>query len=195
MGWSVGGLANKRDASGNTSQPTVTGLYNWDRDRQVRVTSDHNIGYVTLVGDFSHPPKGESRFTGIVASTRTRSQSPIELPPGDFHLRKHELINRVRRSGVLVESDGCEPCLEIDEAESDDKSVTDNGRSVPTTEIRRIDRNLRLCVNEFKPFMNRSGGNKWYHPLSSNDVSLYGNTYVKTMHVTPFSKTQLLVSR
>jgi hypothetical protein len=72
---------------------------------------------------------------------------------------------------------------------------SDQGRSIPTTEIRKVDRSLRLNVQRFKPFMNRIGLNRWYHPLTSNDVSAYGSIYVKTMHVSPFAKTQLLVSR
>ena len=150
-----------------------------------------------MVGESSHPIKrpmlrmktNDVGFATSISEKRSKSNdidlTPISIP-GDFHLRKHELKFRVGKTDFIASP---EPEDEVIDMKSD------QGRSIPTTEIRKIDRSLRLNVEKFKPFMNRIGRNRWYHPLTSNDVSAYGSTYVRTMHVTPFAKTQLLVSR
>lgn len=168
-------------------------MYNWDRHYKSasvdRETGNHNVGYITMVGESSHPIKRpmlrmKTHDMGFTPS-KDLDLTPISIP-GDFHLRKHELKFRVGKSD----------CCELPEPEDEVVDMeSDQGRSIPTTEIRKIDRSLRLNVEKFKPFMNRIGRNRWYHPLTSNDVSAYGSTYVRTMLVTPFAKTQLLVSR
>jgi hypothetical protein len=173
--------------------PTLTGLYNWRRGFQPSNPGNHerthNVGFVTRVGDFSHPEKDLS-FTLDIAEPST-DQEPVDLPmtiPGDFHLQKHELAYRLRPSDFHNPAQ-CEA------PEPSDCKVSDCGRSIPTTVIRTVDRQISTDVDQLKPFMNTMGGSRWHRPLKTNDVSAYGNAYVRTMHATPFSKTQLLVSR
>ncbi len=201
MGWSVEGLNIKKESKLRSKEPkgTVTGLYNWKREYKPinhdLDPADHNMGYVTLLGDYSHPPKINLSQGVPEEPHRARSLTEPRFRPGDFHLRKHEWRFEFGKE-QLARSDMNKPDLGPEGVQDDlPASVTDYGRSVPTTEIRKIDSNLRLCVDSFRPFMNRTVTNRWYHPLSSNDVSSYGNAYVKTMHVTPFNKTQLLASR
>ena len=161
-----------------------------------RDPADHNVGYVTLLGDNSHPTKGRSH--SLVDCRRASEDSlkqttPQPLPgvnlPGDYHIRPHEwsyLISKVPRAPCSDEPTR-EPVSTIPKSGS--------AISIPTTVVRHVDQTLRAHMAKNREFMNRIGSNKWYHPLTSNDVSAYGDAYVKAMQCGPFNKTQLLVSR
>ena len=172
-------------------RPTVTGLYNWSRDTAALANPDHSVGYVTRLGDNSHPRKDpdftftRQRSLSESRPTRTDIEDPTIHFPGDYHLRPHEwsyLVSKMKIEKPQV-------------AEETQSSHNETAVSVPTTIVRGVDRDLRAQVRRQREFMNRIGSNKWYHPLSSNDVSAYGNAYVRSMNCGPFNKTQLLVSR
>lgn len=178
-------------------------MYNWKREFSVPVRlsdpADHKLGYVTRLGDFTHPRK-DKIVTLTPVAHRSKTPDTGEIPPnipkgesiatpGDFHLLPHEWAFRISKIPVTEYKAGKAASMQDEPRESD------CGKSVPTTVVRAIDTNLQLEMDRLKPFLNRVGENRWYHPLSSNDVSAYGNSYVRTMHTTPFAKTQLLVSR
>jgi len=171
----------------------MTGLYNWSRNVPPPGSPDHNVGYVTRLGDNSHPRK-DPEFTLPANQARSNSEPPAALSepfgsavyfPGDYHLRPHEwsyLMSKVN--------------FETSEFPTETESSRNvSAVSIPTTIVRGVDTSLRSQLQRQREFMNRIGSNKWYHPLSSNDVSAYGNAYVRSMNCGPFSKTQLLVSR
>ena len=176
-------------------------MYNWKRDFPVPVRlsdpADHKLGYVTRLGDFSHPSKSKAvYFTATTEASETPDSEEIlpqpavgDICPGDFHLLPHEWAFRISKMPTADCKAGKSKSVRDEPGESD------CGKSVPTTVVRAIDTKLQVEMDRLKPFMNRVGENRWYHPLSSNDVSAYGNSYVRTMHTTPFAKTQLLVSR
>ena len=169
----------------------VTGLYNWHRssNQHNRQSSsvDHTIGYVDGCGEYTHPRRAQSfSLEKVVSDNPTKVYSEDDLNwmrssinyPGDHHLRPHEWA-------YICSS--FKPSPQI----SSPKDFLSNisGVSIPTTVVRGVDRSLR------KRMMNKIDIRKWSHPLSMNDVSLYGDAYVKSMHCGPHNKTQLLISR
>ena len=201
LGWS---MKSQPDQLGAVKPKNViTGLYNRRKDvvshsspvRGEGPTSvDHTLGYVTMLGDNSHPNKGMPRLLSLdiqkpltPADADFESLSdPLEVSslPGDFHILPHEWKYRLSHLSPRG-----------DVVTSREPSESIGAVSIPTTVVRRIDANLTKCFLNQGPFMNRSRSNKWYRPLNSNDVSRYGDAYVKCMHCGPFNKSQLLVSR
>ena len=148
------------------------------------------MGYVTLVGENTHPGKGRSFSLIPVSRHRERSAEykptdAIVRHPGDYHMRPHEwafALSKMDRG----------PGPEIEKVP---ESSVATAISVPTTIVKEVDKQLRVHLANQREYLNRIGSNKWYHPLSTNDVSAYGNAYIKSMQCGPFEKTQLLVSR
>lgn len=167
---------------------TVTGLYNWHRSvRSDSVTSTHTVGYVTHLGEFSHPRKERS----FSLSEPIPSGTPVPIfvntldkYPGDHHLRPHEWAFLCSRLPLPAEESR-------DIVDADKLSAV----SIPTEFVAQVDASLHATVERQKPFMNRIGTNKWFHPLNSNEISAYGDAYVRSMHCGPHSKSQLLISR
>ena len=148
LGWAISGQYSRNRRKEGAKKGTVTGLYNKVPGSPAKVSlsgnAGHSLGYVTLVGEDSHPRKGnEENFLG------DRPLNP------SIH----------------------------------------TGLSVPTTILRDADRRIVCSMENQRQFMNRIGSNKWYRPLISNEMSMYGDAYVRCMGSGPFSKTQMLVSR
>ena len=205
LGWS---LKSKEIKTDNVKpQNVITGLYNRRRDARIapgshyrKASIDHNVGFVTMLGEDSHPPKGIPRSFSLDVPRRVDPEGtdmdslcdPLEVAevPGDFHILPHEWKYRVSKySPHMTESE------EADTPQAQPPSEHTGAVSLPTTVVRRIDSDLSKCILNQGRFMNRSASNKWYRPLNSNDVSRYGDAYVKCMHCGPFNKSQLLVSR
>lgn len=189
----------------NKPKNVLTGLYNQRRRSNVQEPTvgmstenavDHARGYITLLGEDSHPRKGIPRSLSVDPAADCVRGVPdddslgdlldIADLPGDFHIRPHELKYRASKvpPGTLqVENVSHEP------------SEATGAVSIPTTVLRRVDSNLSKCIENQNEYMNGNTSNKWYRPLNSNDVSRYGDAYVKCMHCGPFNKSQLLVSR
>jgi hypothetical protein len=164
FGWAESGQFTQGTKTiGVEPKGTLTGLYNkipnveTDGSGTPRA-SKHTVGYVTLVGQDSHPRKG----------VREKGSEPIKRE-GGFWQSKYSESRQICKLPTAL--------------------------SVPTTVIREADRKVISGMFKYRQFMNRIGSNRWYHPLSSNEVSEYGDAYVKCMGTGPFSKTQLLVSR
>lgn len=200
LGWS---LKPQPDKLGTVkTKNVITGLYNRKKDvamhlqhpQQAKTSVEHTLGYVTMLGDDSHPKKGMPRSLSLdiqKPSTPTDADidslgDPLEVEslPGDYHILPHEW--KYRLSYISPRGD-------VLPSRAPSESI--GAVSIPTTVLRRIDTNLSNCITNQGHFMNRSRTNKWYRPLNSNDVSRYGDAYVKCMHCGPFNKSQLLVSR
>lgn len=114
---------------------------------------------------------------------------PIMNVPGDFHLLPHEWSFQISQKGTegrLCESTDTSAFnspLDLDQA---------SAISIPTRIVQEVDEDLQKRVEIHK---NMTRNNRWSHPLSTNDVSAYGNAYVQSMHCGPYDRTQLLVSR
>jgi hypothetical protein len=202
-----------RDSSYRKSpKNVVTGMYNWSSSRPAKLRDqsldckEHTLGFITLVGDDSHPKKRvprrfnvDSRKTkeGLVKGGLDEvSQELKEFKdamadlPGDYRMKPYEWkyvaskISADREPREEPITSGADPC-----------NSSSAACSIPTTVVRNIDSEMALLMNKQRQFLNRSKANKWYHPLNSNEVSRYGDAYVKVMHFGPYSKSQLLVSR
>ena len=200
LGWSS---KPKVERPVGTQQNVMTGLYNRRRDKAATCVTahptnaiDHNVGFVTMLGEDSHPPKGlprsfsldVPRLSDIDDADRVSLGDPLEVAelPGDYHVLPHEWKYRLSKFSPATDDD-----------HEDTKPISEHtgAVSLPTTILRRIDSELSKCMINQGRFMNGSVTNKWHHPLNSNDVSRYGDAYVKCMHCGPFNKSQLLVSR
>ena len=182
----------------NPPKAVITGLYNKHcSSRPPRnLTLDrasHHVGYVTQLGNDSHPRKGElpeKEIIGIQPGTKPLDGKEVEWLessikyPGDHHMRPHEW--------AFVCSAMPETRVNVPEVI---RPPTGSAVSIPTTFVRKVDEKLLDKVGRHKEFLNRVGSNKWYHPLCTNDVSSYGNAYVRCMHCGPHNKSQLLISR
>lgn len=71
----------------------------------------------------------------------------------------------------------------------------DTGFSLPTGIMREADNNLRRSVAEHRVYMKGFAKSKWNHPVITNDISEYGNAYIRALKAGPFNKTQILVGR
>jgi hypothetical protein len=209
LGWSLGIRSNSQKSS---PKNIVTGMYNWSQSRKSHETrshhadrDNHTLGYVTLVGDDSHPhkklPRSFSLETAQPGGRNTvRDSSDVQNIKGcindlvrklpcDYRIKPHEWNYLVRKYTPTV-------ALEDDTSDAPAPALSERGAcSIPTTVIRKIDSELLERIGRHKQFMNRSKLNKWYRPLNSNEVSQYGDAYVKVMRCGPFRKSQLLVSK
>ena len=198
LGWSLSGqfptMQRKREVE---QKGTITGLYNSknevSRSNSVPRRFGHTLGYVTLVGVDSHPRKG---IRGSIRSPKAKTEADDTCSedgpdiPGDFHMRPHEWARWQSQLVPRHES------VKFDYSKEENPCASNtSGLSVPTTVIREADRNVSRGIEKQRQFMNRIGSNKWFRPLNSNEVSAYGDAYVRSMGTGPFSKTQLLVSR
>lgn len=162
---------------------------------------DHHEGYVTLLGDYSHPPRKSSSlasYSSVCCDTHDEDRLLESLKsieealkmtrgnlPGDFNLRPHEkafLYSKIFVKPDLVHSE------RADRKSSNRRPRSVDGESIATADVAKVDSTLNEYIKYKKNF-------KWNYPLSSNEISLYGDAYVKSMHCGPFRKTQLLVSR
>ena len=207
FGWSVGIRGN---ATRVNQKNIVPGMYNWTKcrvDPPIQEcspdTNAHTLGYVTLLGEDTHPRKGLPRsFSVDNGITRHDKNVPPAFTdqgenaervlgklPGDYHLLPHEWNFFVTKATDSLEAKS--PLA------SESVSTLSNCEavSIPTTIVRGIDSELGKSLSVQKQFINGSGSNKWYRPLNSNAVSQYGDAYTRVMHCGPFSKSQLLVSR
>jgi len=201
LGWSLHSKSEKpHDAP---RQNIMTGLYNRRRHRvgssdfsKPVSATDHNVGFVTMLGEDSHPPKGLPRSFSLDAPRHADPDDadiesladPLDVGdlPGDYHVLPHEWKYRLSKFSAPIED------VPLN---TKPPSEHTGAVSLPSTVFRRIDSELSKCIMDQGRFLNRSTTNRWYHPLNSNDVSRYGDASVKCMHCGPFNKSQLLVSR
>ncbi len=145
-------------------------------------------------------PPSSSKATGWAAPDGSTHAQAKPVVPGLYNWKKgfvkHDPCPSHNLGYVtLVGVDSHPKKKTIDTPEREDSSEDTAGFSVPSMAVREIDNSLRRSVAEHRNYMVGFGKTKWTHPVTMNDISTYGNAYIRAFKSGPFNKTQILVSR
>ena len=138
-------------------------------------TSSQNIGWCQSMLSGSRP---RSTITGL----HSWNQDFKPRPRSEHHLDHH--VGLVTLSGDFGDPE------KIASHHVDDDAV-----STASSSVHRQSDRMDEQISRFKQWLPRIGQRKYFHPTSNSEISLYADSYVKSMACGPFSKTARMINR